>query len=142
MIIFIFYSLQNSTENFIESGTYITSLIHVITDIFAVMYLANEVKLAGSRLTYYLFECHWMEQSEKSKKCVLILCEFLKHPQELVILNLYPMNLETFTRVMKLKGSLIEYKFLIIYNFLDFRFSVQYVQYFKINTLNVFVDCS
>lgn len=62
------------------------------------MYLANEIKIESDRLTYSLFESNWMDQSESTKKYVLILCEMIKRPQQLVVF-VYPMNLEKFTSV-------------------------------------------
>lgn len=41
-----------------------------------------------------------MDQSAVSKKCVLILMEVLKRPEQLVI-GIFPMDLETFTSVSK-----------------------------------------
>lgn len=63
------------------------------------MYFGNEIKLSSNRLSYSMFECNWTEQTEKSKKYLLIMGEILKNPQELVVGKLYRLDLETFTSV-------------------------------------------
>lgn len=92
-------SFQSTTANVIETLSYVACFIHGVSDIYLVMYLANEIRLASDKLSYRLFESNWIEQSRTCRKCVIILAEFLKQPQEMVIFKLYPMNLETFTLV-------------------------------------------
>lgn len=64
-----------------------------------VMYFGNEIKFYYSKLIYCLFESNWIDQLKSIKDDIIILTEVLKQPQELVILKLYPMNLDTFTSV-------------------------------------------
>jgi len=85
-------------ENIVQAELYIIILLYAVFDIFLVMYLANDITVASDRLSYCLFESNWMDESESCKKLVLIMGEVLKQPQQLVIL-IYPLNLETFTRV-------------------------------------------
>lgn len=92
------YILQTSQDNILQSSIFIVVLLYSIFDIFIVLYLANEITDASNQLSYCLFESNWMEQSEKCKKCVIILGEVLKRPQQLIIF-IYPMNLDTFTKV-------------------------------------------
>lgn len=89
---------QNSDENIVQSVIFIAVLFYEIFDIFLVMYLTNEITVASDRLLYRLFESDWSEQSESCKKCVIILGEVLKKSQLLVIW-VYPLNLETFAKV-------------------------------------------
>ncbi len=64
-----------------------------------VMYLGNEIKLSSDELSHCVYESNWIEQTESCKKCIIILTERLKQPQELIIGKLYPLNLVTFTSV-------------------------------------------
>ena len=73
-------------------------IFYTFFDIFVILFLANEITLESDRLSYCLFESNWFQQSEATKKCVIIMCEMIKQPQQLTIF-LYPMNLETFTSV-------------------------------------------
>ncbi len=75
------------------------TLAYSIFDIFMIMYLGNEIKLSSDELTHRMYESSWIDQTESCKKCIIILMERLKRPQELVVGNLYPLNLETFTSV-------------------------------------------
>lgn len=68
-----------------------------------VLYLTNEITVESSKLLRRAYESEWIDQREETKKCFIILCEALKQSQELMIL-MYPMNLETFTRVNCLKS--------------------------------------
>lgn len=63
------------------------------------MYLAHDISLASDKLSYCLFECAWIGQPKYCLKCILVLGEIIRHSQQLVILKIYPMNLETFTVV-------------------------------------------
>ena len=66
------------------------------------MYLANEIELENGMLSYHLFESDWVGQSPSCRKCIIIVNEVLKQPQRLMILKIYPMNLQTFTMVCPL----------------------------------------
>lgn len=68
-------------------------------DIFMVMYFGNEIKVATNCLSNCFFESNWMEQSAMYKRCVVIVMEVLKQPQELVIRKIYPLDLRTFSSV-------------------------------------------
>src|ERR1700743_2454822 len=77
---------------------FVAYLIYMTFDIFVIMYLGSEIKFSSDRLSYCLFESNWIEQSQKCKKCIIILAEMLQQPHELVIVT-YQLNLETFTTV-------------------------------------------
>lgn len=89
---------QNSDENILQSVIFIAILLYEIFDIFLLMYFTNEITVASGQLQYRLFESDWIEQSQFCKKCIIILSEVLKKPHLLVVL-VYPLNLETFARV-------------------------------------------
>ncbi|XP_037027235.1 odorant receptor 94a-like isoform X2 [Bradysia coprophila] len=72
-------------------------LSFILFDIFMIMYLGNEIMLGSNDLSYYLFQSNWLDLTPSNKKCILILKERLKRPQELLVGKLYPLNLDTFT---------------------------------------------
>lgn len=74
-------------------------IMYNLFDIFMVMYLGNEIKLASHRLSSCLFESKWIEQSQETKKHVVIVTEMIKCPKELIVGKLYPLNLQTFVWV-------------------------------------------
>ncbi|XP_037037390.1 putative odorant receptor 71a [Bradysia coprophila] len=88
-----------SMKNIFQVELYVAVLFYEFFDIFLVMYLANDITLASDRLSYYLFESNWIEQTESCKKYVVIMGEVLKQPQQLVVL-IYPMNVETFMTII------------------------------------------
>ncbi len=63
------------------------------------MYFGNEIKLSSDKLSWELYDSNWIDRSESIKKVVLIFGEFLMQPIQLTILMIYPLTLETFTRV-------------------------------------------
>ncbi len=69
-------------------------------DLFIVLYLGNEITISSSELMYCVFESDWIWQSEAMVMDFIILTEVLKKPQQLIILKVYPMNLDTFTSVI------------------------------------------
>lgn len=73
--------------------------LYLIAELFMITYFGNEIMLSSDRLTYSLFESNWYDQPQTTKKCILVFGEYLKQPQVLVIGKLYPLTLETFTRV-------------------------------------------
>lgn len=89
---------QATTDDILQLQLNVAVLVYGIFDIFVTMFLVNEITLVSSQLSYCLFQSNWTVQSETCKKCVLIVSEVLKKPQELTIL-IYPLNLETFKLV-------------------------------------------
>ncbi len=79
---------------------YVAILLYSFFEIFMIMYLANEITIESDQLSYCLFESNWFDQSESTKKCVIILCEMIKKPHQLKVF-IYPMNLEKFTSVSR-----------------------------------------
>lgn len=88
-----------STENLVEYVIYVFILFYNILDIFMIMYFGNEIKLSSGRFSYCLFESDWIDQSQSYKKCLLIFGERLQMVHQMLILKLYPLNMETFTTV-------------------------------------------
>ncbi len=85
-------------------ANYVAVMLHAFFEIFFIMYLANEITIESGRLSYCLFESNWIDQSESTKKIVIIFCELIKKPQQLVVF-IYPMNLEKFTSVSRTQNK-------------------------------------
>lgn len=100
--------LQNRGDNSIEWLVNLIILVYSIFDIFMVMYCGNEITLASDRLSYALFESDWVDQPQSTKKNIIIFGELPMQPCELIILELYPLTLETFTRVRLIDSQLWE----------------------------------
>jgi hypothetical protein len=90
--------LQSITEN-IEYMIHLVVLLYTFFDIFMIMYFGNEIKISSDRLPYCLFQSDWYDQTESSKRSIIIFAELVKHPKELVIGKLYRLTLEAFTKV-------------------------------------------
>lgn len=93
------FSAKNNNDNLMENIVYLACLLYNIFDTFVVMYFSNEIMVLSDRLAYCLFESEWINQNQFSKKCILIFGERLKQPQQLVIVKIYPLTLQTFVRV-------------------------------------------
>lgn len=94
-----FLHLQNISDNLLERTLNFVVMLYILSEIFMITYFGNEIKLSSNRLSYSLFESTWINQTHSTKKCVIIFGEYLKQPHQLVIGKLYPLTLETFTRV-------------------------------------------
>ncbi|XP_037025588.1 odorant receptor 94b-like [Bradysia coprophila] len=90
----------NIGGNSFERLLYFLVFFYFISDLFIITYFGNEIMLSSNRLSYCLFESDWYNQPQSTKKCVVIFGEHLKQPQQLVICKLYPLTLETFTRIL------------------------------------------
>lgn len=93
------YLLQNNIEHLMELLTYLFYLFYNVFNIFMITYFGNEIKVSSDRLSYCLYESKWIDRSQSCKKCVIIFSERLKIAHELVVLKIYPLTLESFTRV-------------------------------------------
>ncbi len=93
------FPIQNSSDDVIIQGFFILFIIYSLFDTFIVMLLGNKIMESSDRLSYCLFESDWISQSPKCKKCIVIMAEALKKPQEIIVCKLYPLNLQTFTAV-------------------------------------------
>nr|QGW45390.1 odorant receptor 17 [Bradysia odoriphaga] len=88
------------SENLLERFIYVFVFFYYIAELFMITYFGNEIMLSSNRLSYNLFESNWYDQPQSTKKFVLIFGEYMKQPQVLVIGKLYPLTLETFTRIL------------------------------------------
>ncbi|XP_037039814.1 odorant receptor 4-like [Bradysia coprophila] len=87
-------------DNLLERVLHIFVLIYFIAELFMITYFGNEIMLSSNRLSYSLFESEWYDQPQSTKTNILIFGEYLKQSQVLVIGKLYPLTLETFTRIL------------------------------------------
>lgn len=78
---------------------HIIGLVVNFFEIFMIMYFGNEIKLESGKLSYRLYESNWIDRSQSVKRDILIFGEFLRRPQELMILKIYPISLKTFSKV-------------------------------------------
>lgn len=95
---FTFDQFQN-VDDFVELLIYLFILFYYLSEIFMITYFGNEIMLSSNRLSYCLFESEWMEQPHKTKKCIIIFGECLLQPHVLLIAKLYPLTVESFTKV-------------------------------------------
>lgn len=109
-----------------ELHIYYFVLLYNIFDIFMVMYFGNEIKLFSGRLSYCLFKSNWMEQSQLCKKSIIIFGERLKQTNQLVILKIYPLTLEIFTRVRSKEATVVS-NAITLFLVLDFECSLQFI---------------
>ncbi len=96
--------LQVRGDNFFQFFVFLVSMLYCSFDIFMILYFGNEIKLGSDRLSYHLFESDWMDRPQSIKRNVIIFGEFLMQPTQLIVLKLYPLTLETFTRVCLMAG--------------------------------------
>nr|QGW45383.1 odorant receptor 10 [Bradysia odoriphaga] len=87
--------------NTVERLCHIFNLVYNTSEIFMITFFGNEILVSSDRLSYCLFESNFVNQTESVKKLIIIFGEYLKQPHQLTICNLYPLTLETFTRIMK-----------------------------------------
>lgn len=93
------FELQSISDSLIEFTVHFAMLFYFIFNLFMVSYFGNEIKLKSDRLSYSLFESNWIDQPQSTKRCVIIFAELLKQQHELIVGKIYPLTLQTFTRV-------------------------------------------
>ncbi|XP_037039746.1 putative odorant receptor 71a [Bradysia coprophila] len=86
-------------DNIVERLVHVYTFFYGISELLMITYFGNEIMLA-SNLTYSLFETKWIRQPHSTKKCIIIFGEYLKRSHEMLIGKLYPLTLETFTRIL------------------------------------------
>ncbi|XP_037032708.1 odorant receptor 94b-like [Bradysia coprophila] len=87
-------------DSLLERCVYSILLFYCIADLFLITYFGNEIMLSSNRLSYSLFESEWTEQPQATKQCIIIFAEYLKQPHELLVGKLYPLTLETFSKIL------------------------------------------
>nr|QGW45414.1 odorant receptor 41 [Bradysia odoriphaga] len=92
--------------NFVERIVHAYSLFYGLAELFMITYLGNEILLSSSRLTYSLFESELIGQPYSTQKCIIIFGEYLKQSHEMLIGKLYPLTLETFSKILNSSYSL------------------------------------
>lgn len=74
-------------------------MLYNFFDILLITYLGNEIKLADDRLSYRFFESDWIDRRPSTKKSIIIFVELTMHPSDMLIFKLFPLSVETFTKV-------------------------------------------
>nr|QGW45405.1 odorant receptor 32 [Bradysia odoriphaga] len=90
----------NIGDTVLEHFTYLLTCFYYTAEVFMITYLGNEIMLSSNRLSYTLFESDWYNQPPSTRKNIVIFGEYLKRPKKLLVGKLYPLTLETFTRVL------------------------------------------
>ncbi|XP_037034297.1 odorant receptor Or2-like [Bradysia coprophila] len=94
------------SNNSLERIVHVYTLFYNTAELFMITYFGNEITLSSSCLTYSLFESEWIGQPHSTKTCIIIFGEYLKRSEVMLIGKLYPLTLETFTRILKSSYSL------------------------------------
>ncbi|XP_037039747.1 odorant receptor Or2-like [Bradysia coprophila] len=94
------------SSNFVERIVHVYTFFYNIAELFMITYFGNEIMLSSSHLMYSLFECDWIGQPHSTIKCIITFGEYLKQSHEILIGKLYPLTLETFTRITNSSYSL------------------------------------
>nr|QGW45385.1 odorant receptor 12 [Bradysia odoriphaga] len=91
----------NVSNNLVESLIHAYILVYNISEIFMITYFGNEIMLSSDSLTYSLFESDWVDQPQSTKRSVMVFAEYLKQSHQLMVAKLYPLNLATFTEIIR-----------------------------------------
>lgn len=94
-----FHFRQIPRENVIQQLLYGVMLVYNILDILTLMYFGNEINLLSSQFSYCLFKSDWIGKSLSTKNCIIIFGDLLMRPHKMLILKIFPLTLETFTKV-------------------------------------------
>ncbi|XP_037039749.1 putative odorant receptor 71a [Bradysia coprophila] len=94
------------SDNFVERIVHVYTFFYNTAELFMITYFGNEIMLSSGRLTYCLFESEWIGQPRSTTKCIIIFGEYLRQSDVMLIGKLYPLTLETFTRILKSSYSL------------------------------------
>ncbi|XP_037039750.1 putative odorant receptor 71a [Bradysia coprophila] len=94
------------SDNFVERIVHVYTFFYHTAELFMITYFGNEILVKSSRLSYSLFEVDWVDQPRSTTKCIIIFGEYLRQSHQLLIGRLYPLTLETFTRILKSSYSL------------------------------------
>lgn len=90
---------QDVSNNLVERMIHFIIMSYNICEIFMITYFGNEIMLSSDSLSYSLFQSNWMVQPQSTRKYIIIFAEYLKRPHELLVYKLYPLTLDTFTKV-------------------------------------------
>ncbi|XP_037041521.1 odorant receptor 94b-like [Bradysia coprophila] len=96
----IYCLASNIGDTLLEHVLYLLICFYCIADLFMITYMGNEIMNSSNRLSYSLFESDWYNQPQSTKKNVVIFGEYLKRPKKLLVGKLYPLTLETFTKIL------------------------------------------
>ncbi|XP_037049878.1 odorant receptor 94b-like [Bradysia coprophila] len=94
------------SSNNTERSIHLYLFLYSTAELFMITYLGNEIMLSSSALSYSLFESDWIGQPHSTQKCIIIFAEYLKRSHAMLTDKLYPLTLETFTRILNSSYSM------------------------------------
>ncbi|XP_037029015.1 odorant receptor 43a-like isoform X1 [Bradysia coprophila] len=87
-------------DNFYGMFVYLTGMMYSIFDIFTITFLGNEIVLASNKLSYRLYESCWIGRGRSIRSNVLLFGTLLKKPHQMIILKMFPLTLDTFSKIL------------------------------------------
>ncbi|XP_015838098.1 odorant receptor Or1 [Tribolium castaneum] len=88
-----------------EFYAFLTYGIAITMQVFMYTWFGNEVKFKSSKVSYALFECEWIDFSQKVKKDLIFFTIRLQKPVKLSAFNLFYLSLQTFMKILKTSWS-------------------------------------
>nr|QGW45377.1 odorant receptor 4 [Bradysia odoriphaga] len=88
------------SSNFVERLVHVYLFLYNTAELFMITYFGNEIMLLSGDLSYSLFESNWVGQPHSTQICILSFGEYLKRTYAMLIGKLYPLTLETFTKIL------------------------------------------
>ncbi|XP_037033346.1 putative odorant receptor 71a [Bradysia coprophila] len=94
------------SSNMVERLIHVYLFLYNTAELFMITYFGNEIMLSSDSLSYSLFESEWIGQPHSTQKCIIIFGEYLKQSHAMLTDKLYPLTLETFTRILNSSYSM------------------------------------
>ncbi|CAG9764260.1 unnamed protein product [Ceutorhynchus assimilis] len=92
-----------TAQSVVEMIFSVIYLALLISQLFILAWSANEINVQSSNISNAIYESNWMDQSESTKKTMLIMMMRAQKPLSLTIGPFGPMNLDA--GIMTLKGA-------------------------------------
>ncbi|RZC33204.1 7tm 6 domain containing protein [Asbolus verrucosus] len=70
-----------------------------VVEIFMYCWFGNEVEIKSSKISYAVFECDWINMSQKTKNAMTIFVLRCHRPLKISTLNLFYLSLDTFVKM-------------------------------------------
>ncbi|XP_037045768.1 putative odorant receptor 71a [Bradysia coprophila] len=87
---------------------YFATMNYLLFEIFFILYYGNEITVNSEKLSTFLFQSKWFDQSHGIRKDIKIVMEILKRPVRLLVgfVIVFPLDLATFTSILNMSYSL------------------------------------
>lgn len=82
-----------------EKLSYIGLVFSLITQIFVPCYFGNKIIIQSDELTTDVYASSWMDSTKFHGKLIIVLMERLKRNTRILVAQLFPLSLKTFTSV-------------------------------------------